>query len=99
MAEEFVSRREFDQLARVVDRIDMHGSRGIGALQQQVGDVVRDVAELKVETTRALAAHRDQHDEEIRERTSGRRWLVGIAVACLTAVGGLYPAIIYAVHH
>lgn len=99
MSEEpYVSRREFDTLARQVERIDEHGSRGVGILQQQITDLIKDVLEIKADTSRQLREHEQAHERERRERTSSRRWAAGTAVGLLAALAGLYPLIILAVH-
>jgi hypothetical protein len=86
-----MNRREFDRLASRLDQIDQVGTRGVGALQVQVTDLAKDVAELKGESRAWQTTHESQHQADAAERLQGRRWLVttGIAglVAMMTAIG------------
>lgn len=91
MADEYVTQREFDQLRSELIRIDDHGTRGIGTIQAQLTEVVKDVTELKGEVNSRFAEHQRQHERELADRAVNRRWGIGVAVAMLGAVGGLYP--------
>lgn len=100
MADElWVTQREFDQLRGEVTRLDDHGTRGVGIVQQQLTDVIKDVLELKTEISSRFAEHQRQHEREENDRAANRRWLVGLGIAMLGAVGGLYPYLHAVSHH
>jgi hypothetical protein len=104
----FATRREFDMLASRVESIDRDGTRGVVAVQTQLTDTIKDIAELKLDmhgfkttTTAWFSEHAKQHDEDVkqrvadreqdrRERTNSKRWIIGMFVAFLAALGGMY---------
>jgi hypothetical protein len=95
--EPYATRRELDQLRQDLTRLDDHGSRGVGAIQLQLTELVKDTTELKTDMSNRFAAHEVQHEKQERERVSGRRWLIGISVTALASiatVGGLLIAIL-----
>ena len=59
---------------------------GVAVLAVQLTEVIKDVTTLQTE----LAAHRGEHQQEKRDRASGRRWLIGVAIALLGLISGLY---------
>ncbi len=88
-----VSRAEFDMLRQMVtatqgrlENIDDHGTRGITALTAQVTEIVKDVAALQSELTSKFEAHVRLHEQDHRERISGRRWLIGTGFAGIGAM-------------
>lgn len=99
MADEWVTQRELDQLRAEVIRIDDHGTRGVGTIQAQLTEVVKDVTELKGDMNSRFAEHQRQHEREQSDRAVNRRWGIGIAVALLGAIGGLYPLFLYVATH
>jgi hypothetical protein len=80
------SRREVDILRGELHRLDDHGSRGVGAIQAQLTDLVKDVTEMKSEMNSRFEAHQRVHDQDHRDRAAGRRWLVGTGIAALMAM-------------
>lgn len=57
-----ITRGEFDLLKGMVERnasrtddLDNHGTRGVGVIQSQLTDVIKDLAEVKAETKAELA--------------------------------------------
>jgi hypothetical protein len=95
----YATQREVDQLRAEIVRIDDHGTRGIGVVQTQLTDVIKDVTELKAEMNARFSSHQQQHDRDETARAANRRWAVGLAVAMLGAVGGLYPYLSAITHH
>lgn len=83
------SRREVDQLRDRIERIDDHGTRGVGALQTQVTDLVKDIAELKADLNTRFEAHQRVHDQDHADRISGRRWLIATGLAGVSTMGGI----------
>jgi hypothetical protein len=71
--------------ARVAD-MDANGTRGVGALQQMVTDLIARVAD----QTAQLARHEAKHETEAQRRSDNRKWMIS---AFLT-VAGLLIAII-----
>lgn len=99
--EPVASQRELDQLRDELHRLDDHGSRGVGVIQAQLTDLVKDLTELKVNVDTRFDAHQRVHDQDRRERISGRRWFIGTAIAGLTgfaAVIGLLVEVLRQVH-
>lgn len=89
MSEVPISRYEFQDLERRVldnerrlDEIDRIGTRGVAVLAVQVQGLVADVAKLEV----TVEQHKAEH-------VMNRRWAIGMIVALLAAIGGLYPLI------
>ena len=85
---EWVSRREFDHLVARVEQMDSLGTRGVGAMSVQITELAKDFSDLKADTKAWEATHDKQHEQEKRERTLARRWLVGAAIAAVAAVDG-----------
>ena len=48
---------------------------------------------------RRISRHQRQHEREQADRAVNRRWGIGLAVAVLGAVGGLYPYLHVLAHH
>ena len=87
-----VTRPEFDALAARVDRMsDRSGETNVTLAKAltKLDGVAEDVAEIKTGL-----ADRD------RAHIVSRRWTIGICLAGLTAIGGLYPLVgMLASHH
>jgi hypothetical protein len=91
-----VGRPEFDRLAERVERIDTATARDVRGLAVNVGRIEADLSDVAEDVTEIKTglAERD------RGRVSGRRWLIGISIAALGAIGGLYPLVdMLANHH
>lgn len=71
--------------ARVAD-MDANGTRGVGALQQMVTDLIARVSDL----TGDLARHEAKHETEEQRRSNNRKWLF----TAFFTVAGLLVAII-----
>ncbi len=93
--EPYATRREVDQLREELRRLDDHGSRGVGSIQAQLTEVVRDLAELKADTGIRFAEHLRHHEQDIAVRRSDR-WRVAALIVGL--VGPLYPLLVL-LHH
>ncbi len=94
MPDEVATRRELDLLRAELMRLDDHGTRGVGVVQSQLTDVIKDVVELKSEMTSRFAEHSRLHERDEDRRIAGRRWSLAFAVAVIGAVGGLYPLVL-----
>lgn len=102
------TRREVDLLRDELHRLDDHGSRGVGALQVQLTGLVKDLTEMKADVNthfddvdKRFDAHQRVHDQDHRDRVTGRRWLMGIGVAgvaSMAGVGGLLFEILSRLH-
>lgn len=100
--------REFDMLRSQVSAnqsrlndIDDHGTKGVAGLQVQLTELVKDVLELKGDMNTRFTSHEKVHENDMKHReadeknrVSGRRWLIGTAIAALavlaTVVGLLF---------
>lgn len=90
-----VTRGEFDLLRQMVGNLDSrvttiddHGTRGVGAIQIQLSEVIKDLADMKAE-----------FKAELRARLSARRWAIGIMVGSAGAFGGLLTAVVTLAMH
>lgn len=93
------TQREVDILREELHRLDDHGSRGVGAIQAQLTDVVRDIIELKTEMNGRFEAHQRVHDQDHRERVQGRRWLIGTGIAGLVAMAAAITLLLDILSH
>ena len=90
-SERAASQRELDALARRVEGIDEHGTRGAGIIQTQLIGLIKDVAKLEAR----LEAHEQLHHREAQDRETDRkrsvRWRVtattGAAASLATILG------------
>lgn len=96
------TRRELDQLhqadrdlRQAISDLDNHGSRGVLQLTQQVMDLVKDFAEMKI----VFGKHEEQHDKETRERRSSRRWYIGTVIAAMGGLGGIFYVLVEILQH
>jgi hypothetical protein len=96
-----ISRPEFDMLMATVtanqlrmEGIDVHGTRGIGTVQAQLTEVVKDLAELKASGESWQVKHTVEHADEKRERVTGRRWLIGAVLTATGVLGGIVGLLI-----
>jgi len=106
MAEGDVTRGEFDMLKektgsmeRRIESIDNHGTRGVGALQIQVVEVLKDIAEIKVQFTSYLSEHVRTHREEKDQRLTERHWLIGIGIAGVSALAAILAVVVVILQH
>jgi hypothetical protein len=97
-------RRELDQLSgwmvrleQRVDAMDQLGTRGMGSVLVQVAELAKDVGELGGEQRSWQRLHREQHDSELAQRTSGRRWLITLELGNAAALLG--PWLVLLIHH
>lgn len=67
-------------------RLDDHGSRGVGSLQIQVTDVIKDLLELKNDVNSRFEKHEKEHTEDKQNRIIARRWLAGFAITMIIAL-------------
>lgn len=91
-----ISRGEFDLLRQIVaanqarlEGIDQGGTRGVGVVQAQLVDVVKDLAELKADVNSRFDAHQRVHDQDQRDRAAQRRWAITTAIAVLVLLAAI----------
>lgn len=75
------SRREGDTLARRLDEIDRHGTRGMQLLQMQTQANTDSLGQLKNEITTRFAEHTRQHETELAELKKRRRYRITVTIA------------------
>ena len=97
-----VSRGEFDLLRQIVaanqarlEGIDLGGTRGVGVVQAQLTDVVKDLVELKSDVSARFDAHQRVHDQDERNRASARRFTVTTTLAILALLLTLIGLVLY----
>lgn len=94
--EPLATRREVDQLRAELTRLDDHGSRGVGAIQLQLTELVKDITEVrndvanvKTDVGARFDAHHQEHQQAARDQRQGRRWLIGIGLTAVLAMCAL----------
>jgi hypothetical protein len=100
--EPYASQRELDILRAELHRLDDHGSRGIGSIQTQLTDLVKDVTELKTEVNSRFDSHQRVHDQDKIDRINGRRWLIATIIGAAASIAGLYfmmVQVLQSIHH
>lgn len=83
-------RRDLDRLERRIEQMDTHGTRGVGVVQSQLADVIKDLAKLEGR----MQAHDQVHVQEARDRASNRRWMVSTAIAFLVLLVAILALLI-----
>jgi hypothetical protein len=68
-------RRDHEQLSRRVEDLDVHGTRGVVLLTQQL-----------TTTAAELAQHRRDHRDELADRVRSHRWVIGTTIAGAASV-------------
>ena len=93
MTPDGVSRGEFDLLRQIVaasqsrlEGIDVGGTKGVGVVQVQLIEVVKDLAELKGEVDKRFDVHMQMHSQDTAARVAARRWAVGTFLTALAIV-------------
>lgn len=71
-----------EDTTRRLEGMDAGGTRGVAVLAAQVAEVVKDVADLRLE----LGKHDQIHRDEQRARVNGRRWAVMAVIAALALI-------------
>jgi hypothetical protein len=96
VSDDLVTRGEFELLRQMVSAnetriasIDQSGTRGVGIVQQQLTDVVKDLVELKAEMNARFDAHMKTHEQDERDRVSARRYTLTTVIAALAIIVGL----------
>lgn len=87
--ERAASQREVDILRNRIEQIDASGSRGVGVLMTQVGELVKDMADMRAETRTWQGQHERHHEQDARDRIAGRRWLIGVGVAGVASMAAM----------
>lgn len=101
-----ITRGEFDLLKDMVagnasrmESIDVHGTRGVAVLQQQVTELIKDLTEMKTENGTWQKSHDGEHRSDKRDRVTGRRWLIGIGFAGLAALAAVITMLFQVLSH
>ena len=77
------TRGEFTMLMQQVAE-NARAAAGLGMLQVQLAELVKDVAKLDG----ALESHEAAHVRDERDRARGRRQIVGLVIAAVAAIDG-----------
>lgn len=94
MTDQPVSQREIDILRDDVRRMNEHGTLGVQSLQVQLTDAIKDITELKTSMEQRFNAHLRDHEQEKRDRVSGRRWLIAMGAAYIASMSGILGILI-----
>lgn len=93
------SQREFDILRNRVEQMDAQGTRGVGALQIRMDEVVKDLAEMQAGTRSWQKHHEQLHLADEAARAAARRFtltttlaVLGLLVAILAILVTRHPA-------
>lgn len=85
-----VTRGEFELLRQMVaetrariEGIDQAGTRGVGVVQAQLVEVVKDLADLKADVNHRFDQHAAVHEQDQRDKAAGRRWTITTVIAAL----------------
>lgn len=79
------TRREGDQLARRVDDLDRHGTRGMQLLAQQTKANTEALGELRRDLAARFDQHTRQHERELHGRSARKRARTGTLIAAWAA--------------
>ena len=103
VSDEFATRRDTDQLAGWLTRLEHHvgqidrgGTRGMVGVNVQLSELSKDVGELRGEAVAWQGAHERQHERDQAQRTAGRRWGLTLAITNLV---GLAAVLVTVIHH
>ena len=81
------SQRETDALARRIDQLDEHGTRGtvaaVGVVQTQLAQAISSIGELKGR----MDSHEREHQRDAQARVAARRWMVATVIGAVAAFG------------
>ena len=82
-----------------LDQIDDRGTRGVTIIQAQVTDLIKDTADFRDETRGWQRHHEGQHEQDQRDRTIARRWLVGAGIAGLASMATVITMLLDVLSH
>lgn len=96
-----MSRREFDLLAGQVrddrarvENIDANGTRGVGVIQNQQLQIVKDMSELKADLNTRFALHERVHEQDEAARRSRARWAWTFAIGFGSMLTGVLAVVV-----
>ena len=64
-------------------------------MQQKVSDLIQQVAELKGE----FVSHEKRHEQNDRERVSGRRWIIATGLAGVASMSAMVALLVDIAQH
>ena len=105
--DEFMMLRDQVQAnAARIEAIDQGGTRGVAVVGVQVAEVIKDVADVRLELRAEMtdmrtqmARHEEKHETEARSRAASRRWAWGFAAASGTALAAILTVLIDVAAH
>jgi hypothetical protein len=83
-----------------LEAMDDHGTRGVQGLTVRMDNLIGDVADLKsevktdvgalqAEVSTRFAAHQKVHDDDAKDRVTGRRYALTTVIAVVAIIVGL----------
>ncbi len=101
-----ITRGEFALLTQIVNQtqvrvenLDSSGTKGVAVVTAQLVDVIKDLTELKIDVTKRFDEHDIVHKQEMRDRVSGHRWMIGISVAGLSSLAAILTVVVEILMH
>ena len=94
----YATRREFDSLRNQVAMMDAGGTRGMGGVQVQVGELIKDVATLAGKLEAHERSHVQEAEDRARERREARRYALTTTIAAVATLLALIAELVSRAH-
>lgn len=94
----YATRREFDVLRNQVSMMDAGGTRGMGGIQVQVGELIKDVATLAGKLEAHEVSHVKEAEDRARERRESKRYALTTTIAAVATLLALVAELVTRIH-
>lgn len=98
MAFGYATRREYDALSARVGAIDAGGTRGMTVVQTQVGELIKDVSELRTKIEGHELAHVAEARQRDIDRREARRYALTTIIAAVATLVAVMALLITRLH-
>jgi hypothetical protein len=78
-------RQNLSEVAQRLNSVDS-GKDGVAAMAVQVRELATDLGELKSDVAARFQQHLVQHTEDLKARTTARRWMIGTVIGAAAAL-------------
>lgn len=92
------TRREFDALTARVNSIDAGGTRGMSVVQAQVGELIKDVSELRTKIESHELAHVAEARQRDIDRREARRYALTTIIAAIATLVAVMALLVTRLH-